>query len=334
MLSDAFKDALSHEVIGQPQAVNSIVRGVTRLMSGMTPRERSWCAYLFVGPPGTGRSHVVRSLARILHGDETAVLSLSCNPGVQTDPWLGFIQQLTPLFARRVSLEPVMHPNLVLIQDLECARKEFYPMLARLLETGQLTLPDGKLGRIDNSLIILTTGLCTREILDDSAGIGFSGAAEPEGDEGEHDSIITSCREEAERVFGLDLLSQLDNQVVFRKLGDEHLKRVGQRHFERITRWLRERGIECTMRPEAETFLMAQGRRQPLLGARDLILAHRREVEFPLADLLISGRLAPGSSVVVDHREGEGHLHFGVEEATDSGVDASPVGCVREIPVA
>ena len=70
MFSDTIQAALLKEVVGQPQAVRSVVRGVTRLLSGMTPVERSWCTYLFIGPSGTGRTHLVRSLARLLHGAE------------------------------------------------------------------------------------------------------------------------------------------------------------------------------------------------------------------------------------------------------------------------
>ena len=64
MFSESLRNALQQEVVGQPDAIRAVVRGVTRLSSGLTPRERSWCAYLFIGPPGTGRGHLVRTLGR------------------------------------------------------------------------------------------------------------------------------------------------------------------------------------------------------------------------------------------------------------------------------
>ena len=51
MFSEMIRTTLEREVIGQPAAIASVVRGITRLASGLTPRERSWCTYLFIGPP-------------------------------------------------------------------------------------------------------------------------------------------------------------------------------------------------------------------------------------------------------------------------------------------
>jgi ATP-dependent Clp protease ATP-binding subunit ClpB len=336
MFSDILREALLSEVVGQPHAVNSVVRGVTRLVSGLMPPERSWCAYLFMGPPGTGRAHIVRTLARILHGDET-VFTLNCNPGVHPDPWLWFVQQLTPLFAVPETRAHARTPRILLIQDLECARKEFHPMLARLLETGRVVLPDGRLGRLDDSMIFLTTGLCTREILDEASGIGFSGASLKEVDQHEKDAIVKTCRAEAESAFGLELLAQLDNLVVFRKLEDKHLASVLERHFARMSRWLALRGIECTLTPAAHAFLLERGRSQTLLGARNLLLAHRREVEFPMADLLVSRQLEGGVRVTVDRRPDDDHLHFTVIAGDGLRAGTAPKqdmrSDMREVPV-
>jgi ATP-dependent Clp protease ATP-binding subunit ClpA len=216
MFSEQLRSALAREVVGQPAAINTVVRGVTRLVSGMTPHERGWCAYLFLGPPGTGRAHLVRSLARILHGEET-VISVNCNAGGQPDPWSWFVQQLTPLFASRAGQQPEAGPRaptIVLVQDLECAHKDFFPLLARTLETGQVQLPGGQRGRFEDCLLVFTTGLCAREILDQTAGFGFPSAPAPE-DDAEGDPLLDTCRAEAEQTFGLDLLAQFDNLVLF-----------------------------------------------------------------------------------------------------------------------
>jgi ATP-dependent Clp protease ATP-binding subunit ClpC len=167
LFSVEIQGALSSDVVGQPRAVESVVRGVTRLLSGLTPVERTWCAYLFIGPTGTGRAHLVRTLARILHGRE-AVFTLDCNPGGRPDWWSWFVEQLTPLFAKcgldAASGRPTV-PNILVARDLECAPKAFYPTLASLLETGELALPGGRRGRLGDSLVFLTSGLCTEQIL-------------------------------------------------------------------------------------------------------------------------------------------------------------------------
>ena len=74
MFSEMVREALGRELIGQEEAVNSVARGVTRMASRLTPCERTWCAYLLVGPAGTGRGHLVRSLSRVLHPFATKAL--------------------------------------------------------------------------------------------------------------------------------------------------------------------------------------------------------------------------------------------------------------------
>lgn len=348
MFSEVLREALAREVVGQPHAIHSVVRGMTRLMSGLTPRERSWCAYLFIGPPGTGRAHLVRTVARGLHGDEQSVLTVNCNMGGNTDPWRTFVDQLAPLFVD--SSGPSMFdggeigngatagrtspPRIVLVQDLERASKDLYPFLARMLETGQVMLPDGRRGRIENCLFFLTSGLCSREILDESSRIGFAGSSQEEDGDTEQDAIVKLCREEAEALFGIDLLARLDNMVVFRRLEEDHLASVLERHFARMNRWLVRHDFQCELLPAAKAFLLERGTRHTSLGAQDLILAHRRQVEFPVADLMVSQRIPPGGRVLVDHEPDQAHLHFTVTQPEETSEAPTAYGAVREIPVA
>ncbi len=332
MFSEEIKEALSRDVAGQPRAVESVVRGLTRLSSGLTPLERSWCAYLFIGPPGTGRAHLVRTLARILHGSET-LFTLNCNPGVHSDWWAWLVEQLAPFFGSHdldLAAGTPPRPRILLVRDLECAPKGLYATLASFLETGELALPRGRRGRLGNSLVFLTTGLCTAHILD-TARLGFPGSAPPSTtvvNGGSDDPLFASCMAEAEKTFGLDLLAQIDDVVLFRRLEPEHLGGVLDRHFARMCRWLAERGIHVRMEPSARDFLLSTGDRRPWRGARDLIVAHRHQMEFPLADLLVSGRLRPGGEVVVERRGAEPHLHFVL-----SGVEAAAPEAPRAIEV-
>lgn len=334
MFSERMMEALTHEVVGQPQAIHSVVRSATRLLSGLTPLERSWCAHLFIGPPGTGRAHLVRTLARHLHGDETAH-TVSCNSGGQPDPWTCFVQQLAPLLTLHEPRPSLWcgPPKVILVQDLERAHKEFFPLLARLLETGQVPLPGGREGSLHNCILFLLSGLGTDRILATNE-IGFSSsAALPEDGADLRTSLVETCTEEAKQTFGLELLAQLDDLVVFRKLEDEHLGKILEGHFARMNRWFERRGVTCELRPAARDFLLERASQQRLMGARDLISIHRREVEFPLADLLVSSQLEAGSRVVVDHEVGAKHLQFTVDSPEEPLRAGSASAEPLEIPV-
>jgi ATP-dependent Clp protease ATP-binding subunit ClpA len=335
MFSDVLKAALEKEVAGQPAAVASAVRGTTRVMSGLTPRERSWCAYMFMGPSGTGKTQLVRTLAQTLHGEGRGLFIADCTQFVHGDPWTAFAAQLAPMFTQpRLedggALLEAAPFSVLLVEYLERGRKEISKALTAALDTGRLTLPGGRLGSLRRCLVFVTTSLCSREILEANPRIGFQGAA---GSALEEDRVSKACREQAEEHFGEDLVNRLDGLVVFHRLQDEHMGEIFDRRFDRMNRWIGERGFHCELLPAARHFLLERSRGDTKLGARELVRVFRRFLEFPVADLMISRRIPSGGLVVIDHRDGEEHLHFTVTQDLGEAAAPSRVPSAREVAV-
>jgi ATP-dependent Clp protease ATP-binding subunit ClpC len=335
MFSDIVKAALEAEVIGQPRAVHGVVRGVTWAASGMSRDDGPLCTYMFMGPSGTGKTHLVEVLARTLHGDSRRMAVADCTYSGQGDPWTSFVAQFANLFAVPRPDDPwsVLEApplSILLIEYLERARPEVIKTLAAALETMQLTLPEGRRGSLRNCLVFITSALCSREILDAAgARIGFSGSGE---DETEQARIYKQCSDAAHQQYGTNMMARMDDLIVFHRLQESHKAEILDRLIATLNAWLRPRKLRCEVHPEAREFLLERGRRNLAMGARELLRAHRRFVEFPLADLVISGRVPAEGLVVVDHRPPEKNLHFTVsEEALDprggQGHD------VREVPL-
>jgi ATP-dependent Clp protease ATP-binding subunit ClpA len=336
MFSDVLKAALEQEIAGQPAAIASAVRGTTRVMSGLTPRERSWCAYMFMGPSGTGKTQLVRTLAESLHGEGRGLFIADCTHFVHSDPWTAFATQLAPMFSRPRIIEDggaVLHAepfSVLLIEYLERGRKEIGKALTSALDTGRVALPGGRLGSLEGCLVFVTTSLCSSEILEESPRIGFQGAG---GAPFEDDRISKTCRTHAEEEFGEDLVNRLDGLVVFHRLLDEHLGDIFDRRFDRMNRWIGERGLHCELQPAARSFLLAHSRGDAKLGARELVRVFRRFLEFPVADLMISRRIPPGGLLIIDHVPGEAHLHFTVTQDTRPAAVPPGQHVAREVPV-
>ncbi|MDX1387643.1 MAG: AAA family ATPase [Acidobacteriota bacterium] len=339
MFSNVFKAALEKEIAGQAYAVNSVVRGVVRAVSGLVPREGPLCAYMFMGPTGTGKTHLVHTLARILHGDDRRTVVADCTHFAHGDPWMAFVGQLTPVFTvprmeNKWSVLDAAPLSIVLIEYLERGPKEVTKALAAALETGQLTLPEGRRGSLRNCLVFMTTGLCAKEILDEAPQIGFSGSEEGHDEhEDRLEKLFKLGRTTARETFGTDLMGRLDSLILFHRLEPEHLDAILDRLNDNLNHWLGGRGLRCEMRPSAREFLLERGRRELRAGARDLVRAHRRFVEFPVADLLISGQIPAGGHVIVDRDTGDDHLHFTVEPRQVDSTSGFPETGLREIPV-
>jgi len=334
MFSDEIRAALEREIVGQADAIHSVVQGVTRVLSGLMPRERTWCSFMFLGPSGTGKTQLIQTLAKTLHGEGGGLYVADCTHYAHADPWAAFVSQLLPMFSipgRHENAMVLEAPRLsiVLVEYLERGRKEVPKALAVALETGRMPLPGGRLGSLRDCLIFLTTTLCAREILEESPRIGFQAIAEAEL-ESERERIYKLCQAQAAEQFGEDLLGRLDSLVVFHRLQEHHLARILERRFDRMSRWLEQRGVRCELSEAARTFLVEKGGADLKFGARDFVRAHRRFVEFPLADLLVSGGLPPGSSVVVDRQAGEDRLHLTVSRRPAAVCSSSEVPVVWE----
>jgi ATP-dependent Clp protease ATP-binding subunit ClpA len=331
MFSQGIQATLEREVVGQADAIHNVVQGVTRLASGLMPRERKWCAYMFLGPSGTGKTQLIQTLGKALHGEGGGLYVADCTHYAHHDAWFSFVSQLLPMFH-----VPEVHENalvlgarplsIVLVEYLERGRKELSKALAAALETGRIPLPGGRQGSLNGCLVFLTTTLCSREILEEGPRIGFQAVADAEI-EGERERIYRLCHAQAVEQFGDDLLGRLDALVVFHRLQQDHLVHILERRFARMARWLEQWGIHCELSEAARAFLVARGGLDLKFGARDFVRAHRRFVEFPLADLLVSGGLPPGSAVVVDRLHDEGQLHLTVSRQPAAA--SSP----RETPV-
>jgi len=228
---------------------------------------------------------------------------------------MAFASQLVPLFRATRGDErmgPAEAPplSIIRIESLERAPREICAALAVAHETGQIVLPEGRRGSLRNCLLIMTTGLCAKEILDEAPRIGFSGTLE-ENDE-EEARIQALCAEQAEEAFGPDLVGRLDGLVVFHRLQSEHLTAILHRRVARLREYMALGGFDCRMEPAAREFLLERSGRDLRLGSSDLIRCHRKFVEFPVADLIMSGCVPPGGRVLIDRRSGEEHLHFTV----------------------
>src|SRR4029453_15308209 len=318
MFSDALESALETEIAGQPSGLASVGRGTTRVMSGLTPRERGWCAYMFMGPGGTSKTQLVRTLAEALHGESRGLFIADCTHFVHADPWTAFATQLAPMFSqpRLEDGGAVLHAapfSVLLIEYLERGRKEISKALMAALDTGRLALPGGRLGSLRRCLVFITTSLCSREILEGRVGFLGGSMAEPGGDD-----VLKSCRAEAEQHFGEDLINRLDALVLFHRLQATPTPKICAPPFARMNRWIGERGFRCELRPAARSFLLERSAGEARLGARELTRVFRRYLEFPVADLMISRRIPEGGLVAIDHGGGDDLLPFTVSPSREN----------------
>jgi ATP-dependent Clp protease ATP-binding subunit ClpC len=317
LLSERLRTLLEAEVVGQPRAVETLVRALTVAFSGVANPLRPVGTYLFVGPSGTGKTHLARSVAKVLHGDPRRLVAFDLVRFSGANEWEALLQDLSPHFRQRIAVhDPSIYSlgaaSVLLFEHLDRAKPELVQTLLTALESGQIPLPDNRLGSLTGCLILLTSNLCDREILDAGrAEIGFSPRGET--DRGVGARIFDTVSAAIDKRWGAHFLGHLDDLLVFHPLSPSHLPPI-LRLFERqLNERLAERRVTLEMTDEAIGYLVDRSFRELRSGAWPTLRAFRRFVLFPVADLLEAGKAGSGSRIVVLD-PGDGGLRFEVRD--------------------
>ena len=303
------REQLRKEIIGQDRAIDAVVRAVMVAELGICDPRRPLGTFLFLGPTGTGKSQIGRSLAKVLHGDENEVVAVNCtefkNPHdvaklVGAPP--GYVGHEQPPFLTQEKLDRKL--TIVIFEELEKADRAFYDLLLQILERGEL-----KTGRaVDltfrNCFIMMTSNVCAKEVDDitKNAVIGFSPPIQKfeELDQDSADAKIqTVCIGAVEDFFSPEFINRIDEIIFFHALGVEHMKQIVDIQVRGRLKRLEERKIHVELSEEAKSHIVREGY-DPAYGARPLKRAIQKLVLDPLALRVLEGEFREGDRVTVD----------------------------------
>src|SRR4029453_2658567 len=321
-----FEAELASRVVGQERAVRKLASLYQVFQAGLTNHTRPIGTMLFLGPTGTGKTHVVEAAAEVLFGDRNAVIKIDCaelqhsheiSKLVGSPPgYLGH-RETSPLLSQenlekyRTGQDPF---TLVLFDEIEKASDALWQLLLGILDKGTLTLGDNRQVDFTQTMIFMTSNLGAKEMSELITGsIGFAPTADAKMSADELDQKI--CRtavEAARRKFSPEFMNRIDEVVVFRSLRQEQLRRVLDLELQQVQR----RIDECAGEPfrmivteRAAEFLLVEGM-DCRYGARHLKRAIERFVVTPLANLAATKQVRLGQVAVIDFEGEERELVF------------------------
>jgi len=298
------EDDLHARVVGQDDAVAAVAEAVLRARSGLKDPNRPIGSFIFLGPTGVGKTELARALAERLFDDEKALIQIDMSEFQEKHAvarligappgYVGYEEggQLTEAVRRRPF-------SVILFDEIEKAHFDVFNTMLQILDDGRLTDGQGRTVDFKNTILIMTSNLGSPQILE------FQGAFEGR----EYDAMKATVLGELRRHFRPEFLNRVDDVIVFHSLTEEHLMGIVQIQLRNLRGRLSERRIDFELSRQALEHLVRVGY-DPSYGARPLKRAIQKEIETPLARMLLEGRLRDGQALFIDKDSGSDGLRF------------------------
>lgn len=290
------EERLARRVVGQDEAVRAIAKAVRRGRVGLRDPGKPIGSFLFLGPSGVGKTELAKALAEFLFDDEAALTRMDMSeymerhmaqrligapPGYADSEQGGMLTEA----ARR---RPY---SVLLFDEVEKAHADVFNLLLQVLDDGRLTDGRGRLADFSNTVVIMTSNIGSKRILDADAKLW--------GSEDGREAIRDVLMEELKSFFRPEFLNRVDDVVVFKALSKDDLRGVVDIQLKRLDRLLSDKEIKVVLTDAAKLRLVDLGY-EPSLGARPLKRAILRELQNPLAEAILAGGYTAGQVIKVD----------------------------------
>lgn len=302
------ENVLHERVIGQSEAVTAIAKAIRRGRVGLKDPKRPVGSFIFLGPTGVGKTELCKALAEAMFGDENAMLRLDMSEYMEKHTvskligsppgYVGFEEggQLT----EKVRRKPY---SVVLFDEIEKAHPDVFNMLLQILEDGRLTDSQGRTVDFKNTIIIMTSNVGARLITEKQSSLGFNSEKE-NAEESEKKDIKELVTGELRKVFRPEFLNRVDDIIVFNKLNKDEIKQIAVKMLKTLENRLDKMNIKISFTDNAISEIADKGFDENY-GARPLRRAIQNEIEDPLSEQMLEGKVKDGAVVTCDFADGQ-----------------------------
>ena len=297
------ENILHERVVGQHEAVTAVAKAIRRGRVGIKDPNRPMGSFIFLGPTGVGKTELCKALASAMFGDENAMLRLDMSEYMEKHTvsrlvgsppgYVGYEEggQLT----EKVRRKPY---SVVLFDEIEKAHPDVFNMLLQILEDGRLTDSQGRTVDFKNTVIIMTSNVGARLIVDKQQSLGFTQNST------ENANIKETVIAELKKVFRPEFLNRVDDIIVFSKLSKDEIKEIAKKMLNNLSKRLSGIGVNISFTDKVVEKIADEGF-DDTYGARPLRRAIVSNIEDKLSEKLLDNTFSESDTVVCDYRDDE-----------------------------
>jgi len=284
------EDSLRGRVIGQEDALRAVSDAVRRARAGLQDPNRPIGSFMFLGPTGVGKTELTKALAEFLFNDDTAMTRVDMSEFMEKHSvsrligappgYVGYEEGgvLTESVRRRPY-------QVVLFDEIEKAHPDVFNVLLQVLDDGRLTDGQGRTVDFKNVILIMTSNAGAQYLAD-----------QPEG--ADVDDVRDLVMGEIRSRFRPEFLNRIDEIILFRRLQRAQMAEIVKIQLRRLEKLLADRTIEIELDERARAELARRGY-DPAYGARPLKRVIQKDIQDPLARLILEGGIKDGDKVRV-----------------------------------
>ena len=306
-LSNA-EEILHNRVVGQNHAIKSILDAIFESRSGLNKKGQPIGSFFFLGPTGTGKTELAKSLAEFLFNDETAMLRFDMSE-YKEEHSVALLYGAPPgyvgyeeggLLVNQIRQHPY---SVVLFDEIEKAHRSVFDLFLQILDEGKLHDRLGRVGDFSNALIIFTSNIGSEYIF----------KAFGEGKVPTHDQLL----EVMQGQFRPEFLARLTEIVPFSPITEEMIDRIFDIHIKNLLKSLNEQNIKLEIDETARKYVTKVGFNAHY-GARPILGIIRKEIRRPLSKLIISGQINPGDTVIMKYNEENNEMAWEIDSPEEA----------------
>jgi len=318
------EEALSESIIGQEEAISAIAKAVRRARAGLKNPRRPVGSFMFLGPTGVGKTELTKALARLLFGNEEALIQIDMSEFMERHSmsrlvgappgYVGYDEagQLTEAIRRRPY-------SIVVFDEVEKALPEALNMLLQIMEEGHLTDAKGLKVDFKNAIIIMTTNVGA-EVIKQQTSFGFALAKDEELEERlAYDEMQKKLMDALKRKFRPEFINRMDTVIVFRALNRADIRKIVELELEKVQEMLIEQDLSISATDEAFDFMAEEGY-DPEMGARPVRRVVQQMIEEPLSDALLMGQFENGDHIIAELVEEDGKKRIALRKEERIGI--------------
>lgn len=283
------KEILKKHVVGQDHAIKAVLDAIYESRSGLNKKGQPMGSFFFLGPTGTGKTELAKSLAEFLFQDETAILRFDMSE-YKEEHSVALLYGAPPgyvgyeeggLLVNQIRQKPY---SIVLFDEIEKAHRSVFDLFLQILDEGKLHDRLGRMGDFSNALIIFTSNIGSQYVFD-----SFDKGIVPT-----HNDML----EVMQGHFRPEFLARLTEIVPFAPINEKIVTMIFNIHLKCLLKTLAEKNISLKV-DDAAIHKIAMSGFNAQYGARPILGILRKDIRRPLSKMIISGKLSDGDKVLL-----------------------------------